>query len=108
MRIADGYRLLEDGRFQCTDCEQASYNGMLRHSSRCDVAPRKSVSESHVILADPEEANEAKPALKNERPSIQTAAKAGNLRSSGYSDDEIVGAVRCGAISESSAMNQDD
>lgn len=107
MKLAQGYEQLENGTIRCCDCSQVLYNGTLRHGSRCDLAPRKTVALSSIQLTESGITTAQAEVVAAKQATIQSAAKAGNLRAAGYSDEEIVDAVRCGAISVSDAMNQD-
>lgn len=111
------YRLSADrDSVACDDCNSWSHvhgkkhgnKHTIRHSSRCEKSRVEENAEPilEALLRGEQPQEEAK--QESAKPSIKQAAREGNLRSSGYSDDEIVSAVRCGVISESAAMNQDD
>lgn len=80
----------------CRDCGCWAWDGDgIRHSSRCDIAPRETIVPG--VWA------------RTSRPRgvlIHRLAKEGSVRSV-LSDDDLVDAVRLGYVSASDAMNQD-
>ena len=88
---------LSDGRevYRCSDCgrwvDADEGATAIRHSSRCDYqAP-----------------STAQPAIRPNAAAIARAANVGCLRQLVSDQDDIVGLVDCGLLSESDAMNQD-
>jgi hypothetical protein len=100
--------------YTCRDCNaSASLGQAVRHTGRCDVAPKL-----FVLPADQAEGSSSKRASKRgkapnqlakrdaKRPGLHSVAKDGSARLY-YTDAEIAQGVRRGEISESDAMNQD-
>lgn len=86
----------------CNDCRAWEHVGKpLRHSKRCatpraqpDFDPNRCTTKGD------------RKTLSHVR-DIERAAKAGEIATTGLSEDEIVGAVNAGVISMSDAMNRD-
>ncbi len=79
---------------RCDDCGRwATQGDTIKHSSRCDTPTLQGEWVS------PTPAGNSKSVVK--------AARDGDAYAQSYDDDDLLLAVRCGALSVSDAMNQD-
>lgn len=105
------YKLSAYG-YRCRDCGAEEEIGVaVRHSSRCDIAPKMFVLPSDQKRNDRlprfRKANDEAAAGERKRAkSLAAAAREGTARLH-FTDAEIAYGVRTGEISESAAMNQD-
>jgi hypothetical protein len=91
--LPTGLYFWNDDKVRCEDCQRWAYEGeTIRHSSRCDTSTLQAASQ-HV----------AQTAKHN----VVTDARAGTAYANGHDEDDLLLAVRCGALSVSDAMNQD-
>jgi hypothetical protein len=90
--------------YACLDCNAAASLGQaVRHSARCDIAPREFVLPADQAAGPSSKRAERRGTAPN---SLRAAAKRGDARIY-FADADISLAVRNGEISESDAMNQD-
>lgn len=83
----------------CNDCRAWSHEGTpIRHGGRCDTPAAQPEIKADACTTKGD---------RRELARLRRLAKAGEISHAGLTEDEIVAAVRHGAISESDAMNRD-
>ena len=95
--------------YACSDCNASSPIGQaVRHTSRCDIAPRLFVLPSDQAEGESSKRSAARGTSANAaaRSDLRSAAKRGDARLT-FTDADISRGVRSGEITESDAMNQD-
>ncbi len=86
----------------CEDCNMDAHEGRaIRHSKRCSTpTAQPEIDRSRAMTK-----GEARTQVKVDE--IARLAKRGEIAKAGLSEDEIVDAVACGAVSMDDAMNRD-